>query len=417
LDIQRAPKAKRGKYVIGAAVLAVIVFTTIALARLPHAAPTVERSTLWIDTVQRGTMLRQVRAPGTLVPEQIQLVSALTAGRIERLPVRAGTVLAADQVLLELSNPDVQLQALDAARQLTAAEAAEVNLRTNLETSRLTQAGVLATVRTQYQEAKRTAMMNDTLAASRLVTKMEQARASDQAHELEERVGIERQRLALLEGALGRQVALQHAEVERMRAIAKFQEERVASMVVRPGAAGVLQDMPLELGQWVTPGQVLARVAQPGHLKAMLRVPETQAKDIAIGQPVSVDTRNGTAGVVQGHVMRVDPAVQNGTVLVEVALDGALPPGARPDLSVDGTVEIERLPDVVHVARPAYGAGEGTVSLFRLTPAGTEATRVQVKLGRSSVNAVEVLGGLNPGDRIIISDMSAWETAERVRVK
>ena len=417
MDIQRTPPKRRGRYIIGGAAIAVLAFVTVALARLPHAAPTVERATLWIDSVQQGTMVREVRAPGTLVPERIQLVSALTAGRVERLPVTAGTAMTADQVLLELSNPDVQLQALDAGRQLTAAEAAELNLRTTLATARLTQAGVVATVRTQYDEAKRTARMNDTLAASRLVTPMEQQRASDAARELEERLAIERERLGLLDASLGRQVALAHAEVERMRAISQFQAERVASMVVRPGAAGVLQELPLELGQWVTPGQVLAKLAQPGRLKAMLRVPETQAKDVTVGQLVAIDTRSGNAGVIKGHVARVDPAVQNGTVVVEVALDGALPPGARPDLSVDGTVEIERLPDVLHVARPAYGEGEGSVQLFRLSPSGDDATRVRVKLGRSSVNAVEVLSGLKPGDRIIISDMSAWENAERVRVK
>jgi multidrug efflux pump subunit AcrA (membrane-fusion protein) len=362
-------------------------------------------------------MVRQVRAPGTLVPEQIRLVSALTAGRVEALPVRVGTAVTADQVLLKLSNPDVQLEALSADRQLTASEAAEVNLRTSLATSRLQQAGALATVRTQYQEARRTSEMNDTLAARQFATRMEQARASDQVKELAERMGIEKQRLAILDGALDRQVALQHAEVERMRAIARFQADRVASMEVKPGGSGVLQELPLELGQWVTPGQVLAKVAEPGRLKAVLRVPETQVRDVAVGQPVAVDTRNGAAGVIRGHVLRIDPAVQNGTVNVEVALDSPLPAGARSDLSVDGTIEIERLPDVLHASRPAYGEASGLVNLFRLSPTGDEATRVKVRLGRSSVNAVEILDGLKAGDKIVISDMSAWETADRVRIK
>ncbi len=417
MDIARKPRPKRGRYIVGAAALLGVTFVSVALARLPRAAPTVERSTLWLDSVQRGVMVRQVRAPGTLVPEQIRLVSALTAGRVERLPVRIGTPVTADQVLLELSNPDVQLQALDAGRQLTASEAAEVNLRTTLATARLQQAGALATIRTQYQEARRASAVSDTLAARQFATRLEQARAADQVREFEERVGIERQRLAILDNSLDRQVALQHAEVERMRAIARFQADRVASMEVRPGGSGVLQELPLELGQWVTPGQVLAKVAEPGRLKAVLRVPETQVRDVATGQPVAVDTRNGSAGVIRGHVLRVDPAVQNGTVSVEVALDSPLPAGARSDLSVDGTIVIERLPDALHVARPAYGEGSGVVNLFRLSPKGDEATRVQVRLGRSSVNAVEILGGLNAGDRVIISDMSAWESADRVRIK
>lgn len=414
MDIARPARPRRARTAAAIGAVAAIAAVTVAVARLPKAPPTVERATVLVDSVRWGTMVREVRAPGTLVPEQIRLVSALTAGRVERLLVRAGAPVAADQPLLELSNPDVQLQALDASRQLTAAEAAEVNLRTSLATARLTQAGVVATVRTQSLEARRSADLYDTLAKQRLAAPNERLRAGDQARELDERLGLERQRLALLDASLDRQLALQRAEVDRMRAIARFHADRVASMVVRPGGGGVLQELPLELGQWVTPGQVLAKVAEPGRLKAELRVPETQAKDVAAGQGVQVDTRNG---VVAGHVTRVDPAVQAGTVLVEVALDGALPAGARPDLSVDGTIEIERLPGVLHVGRPAYGQEGSTVSLFRLLADGDVAERVSVRLGRSSVSAVEVLSGLRRGDRVVISDMSQWEAAERVRLR
>jgi multidrug resistance efflux pump len=414
MDIARTPKKKRGKYIaIGAGALT-LVLLALVLGSLPAAAPSVDRSGILIDSVQRGTMVRAVRAPGTLVPEQVRFVSALTAGRIERLPVRPGATVTAGSDLLEMSNPDVQLEALEAGRQVTAAEAALVNLETTLATQRLTQQAAIASAEAAASDAKRQATMLASLAKQQLASANDMAQASERAAEQSARLAAEQGRLRVMDASMSRQVALQRTEVQRARSIAEFQQARVRSMHVVAPEDGVLQTLPLELGQWVVSGQVLATVAQPGRLKAMLRVPETQARDVVVGQPVEIDTRNGIA---KGHVTRTDPSVQNATVAVEVGLDGALPRGARPDLSVDGTIEIERLPDVLHVARPAYGQGESTVGLFKLDPDGKHATRVSVKLGRTSVNAIQILQGLAVGDRVIISDMSQWDNVERVKLR
>jgi HlyD family secretion protein len=308
----------------------------------------------------------------------------------------------------------VQLQALEAQRQLAAVEAQLVSLRTTLETQRLNQASIVAQVRSQSQEAERQAQMARSLDRDRLLSPMERDRLLDAATETKSRLQIEQERLRIMTESMGREIALQQAQVGRLRAVARFQENTVESMKVKAGSEGVLQELSFELGQWVTPGQVLARVAQPGRLKAVLRIPETQAKDVTLGQSASIDTRNG---IVPGRVFRIAPSSQNGTVTVEVALEGNLPAGARPDLSVDGTIEIERLDNVLHVGRPAYGQAESTVGLFRVDPDGESATRVNVKLGRSSVNTIEILSGLNPGDLVIISDMSAWDSQERVRLR
>lgn len=414
MDIVRAPRPKRGRYLAIAGAVLGVVAISVALTRLEPAAPSVERATLWIDSVHRGTMVRQVRAPGTLVPEHIVWISAVTGGRVENKLVRPGTPVTAGTVLLELSNPDVQLQLLDAERQLAQAQAQLVSLQTNLETQRLAQRATVATVQSQYNEALRNAEVFESLDRKGLSSKNEVQRAKDQVSELADRLGAEKARLAAMTETVSRQLALQENDISRLRTIAQFQRDRVASMKVVAGEPGVLQEMNLELGQYVTAGTLLARVAQPERLKAVLRVPETQAKDVAIGQPVSIDTRNGLAS---GRVMRIDPAVQNGTVTVEVALEGALPKGARADLSVDGTIEIERLTDVLYVGRPAYGQAESTVGLFRLDPDGEHASRVQVKLGRSSVNTIEVLAGLKPGDKVIISDVSQWDAQDRLRIK
>jgi HlyD family secretion protein len=420
LDIPRATAPKRRRrLIIGGVAIAGLTLATVALSRLPQAAPTVEKASVWTDSVRRGTMVRQVRAPGTLVPEQIQFVSAVTAGRVEAINVRPGVPVTPGTVLLQLSNPDVQLEALEAERQVAAAEAQEASLRMQLRTGNLTQEGQVATVRAAYQEAKRVLAATEELAKKGMATDMELQRARDQATELSTRIEAEEQRQSLMSSSQREQLALAERQTERLRAISQFQKERIASMRVTAGAPGVLQDLPLELGQWVTPGLVLAKVAQPGRLKAVLRVPETQAKDVTMGQVVSVDTRTGGAqgGLIPGHVMRIDPAAQGGTVTVEVALDGELPKGARPELSVDGTIEVERLTDVLYVGRPAYGQPESAVSLFKLDPDGVTARRVTAKLGRASVNTIEVVQGLNPGDRVIISDMSQWENSERVKLK
>ena len=414
MDIPRQRKTPRGRIALIAGGLIAAVAGTVALTRLEPAAPSVERATLWVDTVRQGTLLRQVRAPGTLVPEHVRIISAVTAGRIEQLVTRPGTTVNTSTVLLQMTNPDVQLQALEAERQLGAAEANMVSLRNQLETTKLQQQATVATITTEANDARRNAEVFEALDKKGLSSVNEVARARERADELTSRRAIEQRRLTMLQQTLGRQLALEEANVERMRAVAQFQRDRVASMNVVAGEEGVLQQLDLELGQWVVPGQILARVAQPGKLKAVLRVPETQAKDIVLGQPTSVDTRNG---LVSGRVSRVDPAVQNGTVTVEVALEGALPRGARADLSVDGTIEIERLQNVLSVGRPAYGQPESTVGLFVLDPDGKSARRVQAKLGRASVNAIEVVQGLKPGDKVIISDVSQWDGQERLRIK
>ena len=414
MDIKREPKKKRTKYIAIGIGGAVLVLLTIALGMLPAAAPSVDRSTLMIDSVQRGTMVRAVRAPGTLVPERMHLVSALTAGRVEQLPLRPGATVKGGAMLLLLSNPDVQLEALEAGRQVTAAQAALVNLQTSLETQRLTQQATVASAQAAASDARRQAKMLEALGEKKLASTNDVAQATERAADADARLAAEKSRLKVMEDAMAQQISLQRNEVERARAIAAFQEQRVASMHVLAPEDGVLQTLPLELGQWVTPGQVLATVAQPGRLKAVLRVTESQARDVVVGQSVDVDTRNGIA---KGHVMRVDPSVQSGTVTVEVALDGTLPRGARPDLSVDGTIEIERLSDVLHVGRPAYGQGESTVGLFKLDADGKYATRVPVKLGVSSVTTIQVLSGLKVGDRVITSDMSQWDNVERVKLK
>ncbi|HKP14457.1 MAG TPA: HlyD family efflux transporter periplasmic adaptor subunit [Gemmatimonadaceae bacterium] len=413
MDIARTPKKKRGKYIaIGAGVLTVVLLTLV-LGSLPTAAPSVERSSLLIDSVQRGTMVRAVRAPGTLVPERVRIVSALTAGRIEQLPVRPGATVTAGSLLLDMSNPDVQLEALEAGRQVTSAEAALVNLETGLAMQRLAQQAVVASAEAAASDSKRQATVYASLGQQRLVSNNEMALAAERSAEQSARLAAERGRLRVMDAAMSRQIALQRTEVQRARSIAEFQQARVRSMHVLAPEDGVLQTLPLELGQWVMSGHVLATVAQPGRLKAVLRVPETQARDVVIGQAVEIDTRNGLA---KGRVTRVDPSVQNGTVTVEVVLDGALPRGARPDLTVDGTIEIERLPNVLHVGRPAYGQSESTVGLFKLDPDGKHATRVPVKLGRTSVNTIQIVQGLEVGDRVIISDMTRWDNVERVKL-
>jgi multidrug resistance efflux pump len=338
----------------------------------------------------------------------------VTAGRVERRLAEIGQTVKPETVLLVLSNPDVQLEALESERQLTAAQGDRVNLRTSLESQRLNQQGALAVARSEYLEAKRNAVAAESLAAKQLISVMEASRARDRVEELTTRYEVEERRLAVLAGAMGAQLSLQEAQVNRLRAVTEFQRGRVRSMEVRAGASGILQDLTLEVGQWAQPGATLARIVEPGRLKAVVRIPETQAKDIAIGQPASIDTRNG---VVPGRVARIDPAVQNGTVTVDVALEGELPRGARPDLSVDGTIEVERLRDVLFVGRPAYGQGQSSVGLFRLVDEGRAAVRVNVELGRASVNTVEIRRGLQPGDKVIISDMSRWDGYDRVRVE
>jgi HlyD family secretion protein len=413
LDIPRTSIRKR-RWIYPVLAVVAVAIATLALSRLEPAAPTVERAGIWIDTVSRGTMLRQVRGPGTLVPEQIRYVSAVTAGRVERVLAQPGMRVDSGTVLLELSNPDVQLQAMEAQRQLAAAEAELANLRATLENQRLNQEGAVATVRSQQREAKRQLDANLELARKGLISEMEMKRVQDQAEELAARLEIEKKRLSFISESMRAQLAAQHSQVERLRGLVAFQQRYLGSLRVRAGTQGVLRELPLQEGQWVNPGSNLAVVVQPGRLKAELRIPETQAKDLVVGLPAAIDTRNG---VIPGRVVRIDPAVQNGAVAVDVALEGELPRGARPDLSVDGTIEVERLNNVLYVGRPAYGQAESSVGLFRIAPDGESASRVSVRLGRSSVNTIEVVSGLREGDVVILSDMSQWDSAERVRLK
>jgi HlyD family secretion protein len=414
VDIPRAPVNRgRQRIIYGGIALSSLVAMTLGLRSLKPAAPRVDRASIWIDSVQKGPLVIEVRGPGTLVPERIRYISAVTAGRVERRLAEPGQEVQPETVLLELSNPDVQLEALESERQLTVSQADRVNLQTDLKTQRLNQEAAVAAAKAAYQDAKRNAEAAQELVAKELISTMEASRALDRVEELETRYRVEEERLAVMVGAADSQLALQRAQVGRLNAVAEFQRGRVRSMKVLAGAHGILQELPLEVGQWAQSGATLARLVEPGKLKAVLRIPETQAKDIAIGQPAKIDTRNG---IVTGKVYRIDPAVQNGTVTVDVSLEGELPRGARPDLSVDGTIEVERLNDVLHAGRPAYGQANSAVGLFRLTPDGSEATRVTVRLGRTSVNTVEILGGLEQGDKVIISDMSRWDGHDRVRV-
>lgn len=414
MDIPRQQKPKRRRYIYFGGGIVAIVLTTVALSQLEPAAPSVDRAVVWTDTVRRGPMVRQVRGPGNLVPEQIRYITTLTPGRVDRVLLRPGVTVDSGTVLLELSNPDVHIQALQADQQLTAAEAQLVSLRADLENQRLTQEASVAMVRSEYAEARRQLKANEELAQGGLIPTLELSRLRDRAAEYEVRLEVEQKRLELFAGTIEAQLEVQRQQVTRLRAIAEFQRNQVASMTVRAGSEGVLQELSLEVGQWVMPGMNLAVVVQPGRLKAVVRIPETQAKDVVLNQRATIDTRNG---IITGRVRRIDPAVVNGTVAVDVELEGDLPPGARPDLSVDGTIEVERLDDVLYVGRPAYGQAESTVGLFRLEPGGKGAVRVSVRLGRSSVNAIEVRDGLQPGDVVILSDMSTWDSHERVRLR
>jgi HlyD family secretion protein len=414
VDIPRAPTKNRKRYVQGGIAVGGLILFTILLASLKPAAPTVDREVVSLDGVRRGTMVREVRGPGTLVPEHIRWISALTPARVERIFVQPGTRVAASTVLLELANPDVQIEALDAQRQLTAAEGDLVNLRTNMQGQRLTQAGLVATTRSQYIQAKRDAAVADSLSVIGGLSRNDVSLAREKADELEARYDIEKQRLELLTSAVDSQLAVQREQVVRLRAITAFRLSRLGSLQVRAGEEGVLQELTLQLGQWVVPGTILAKVVQPEKLKAVIRIPETQAPGLAIGQPASVDTRTG---LVPGHVVRIDPAAQEGTVTVDIALDGKLPAGARPDISVDATITIERLNDVLYVGRPAYGQPNSTMGMFKLVEGGRYAVRIPVKVGRTSVNSIEIVQGLAAGDSVILSDMSRYDQVERVKLK
>jgi multidrug resistance efflux pump len=418
LDIKREAPKKTKKYIAGGVAIVGVLVISAFISRLKPAAPPVERATLWIDTVKKGDMTISVNAPGTLVPEHVRIIVATTSGRVETLPVRPGVSVTPDETILTLSNPDIDLQTLQYQQQLTQSFSALAQLKTSLQQGLMTEEGAVAQLVTLYQNALRTASVSDSLDKKGLVGKNELAAAHDQVIELKRRLDLERQRYSDMQAAEKQQIDLQQQQIEGLKQILQEQRNRVSSMRVTAGEAGQLLSLgnpQLELGQWVNSGIELARVAQPGRLKAVLRVPETQAKDVAVGQRAVIDLHNN--GTVEGHVIRADPSSQAGTVTVEVALDGALPNGARSDLSVDGTIEIEKLKEVTFVGRPAYGQAESTVGLFKVEKGSGYASRVNVKLGRASVNTIVVNGGLAVGDSVIISDMSTWDNTSRVRLK
>jgi HlyD family secretion protein len=406
-------KKKKRQLAWGAAAVGVVILATLGVSRLKPAAPSVERATLVIDTVKRGEMVREVRGLGTLVPEEIRWIPAVTQGRVERLVLLPGTTVTADSVILELSNPELEMQALEAESQARAAEARYTELKVRLASQLLDQKAAAARVQAESRQARLRADADAELAKSGLVANINLKLSQSAADELEHREGIEQQRLAIAGQAIDAQLAVQQAEVEQRRSQARLRRSQVEGLKVRAGLAGVLQLVPVEVGQQVTPGTNLARVARPDRLKAVIRVPETQARDVVPGQKAVVDTRNG---VVDARVVRVDPAVQNGTVTVDLTLVGELPRGARPDLTVDGTIELERLSDALHVGRPAMGQPQSTVGLFRLVKGTSEATRVRVRLGQASVSTIEVVEGLEVGDEVILSDTSAWDSADRIRL-
>jgi HlyD family secretion protein len=416
MDIARphVAKQKRRRRILFASggVLALIVIT-VALSHLKPAVPSVDRSTVWVDTVKRGPMVREVRGLGTLVPEEIRWIPANTEGRVEKIVVRPGTQVKADTVILELSSPELEQAAHDAESKLKAAEAEFTTLQAKLQRDLLDQESTTARVHSELEQARMESETNEQLKKNGLVAELQYKTAQVKAAELANRDAIEQKRLNFARDSIEPQLASKQAEVDQVKAAAQLKLDQVEALHVKAGMNGVLQQMPVDVGQRVKIGDNLARVADPTKLKAEIKIAETQAKDIQIGEKTTIDTRNG---VVTGHVTRVDPAVEQGTVKVDAQIDGELPRGARPDLTIDGTIELERLDDVIYVGRPAFGQENNTVSIFKLVSGSSEAVRTPVKLGRSSVNSIEIINGLQPGDQVILSDTSAWDAHERIRL-
>jgi HlyD family secretion protein len=420
MDIQRTidiKKRRLRRILLGSAGVLVLAAITVGLSRLKPAAPQVDRSTIYLDTVKRGDIPREVRGNGTLVPQQIQLVQARTEGRVEQVFVLAGAAVKADTLIMELSNPELRQTALEAEWQLKAGEAQLTRLKVQLESERLTQEAAAATLKTESTLASVDAEADTELAKSGLVPALTLKKSLARAEECRSRYDIELKRLDIIAESSKAQVAVQEAELAKLRAMLALKREQVAALQVRPGIEGVLQQVGdremLQAGQRVMPGATLAKVVQPTKLKAEIKIAETQARDLQLGQSATIDTHNG---LVPGEVIRIDPAAQNGTVTVDIMLKGALPKGARPDMNVEGTVLLERLQNVLYVGRPINGQPESTVGLFKVINGGKEAIRVPVKLGRGSVNTIEVLSGLEIGDQVILIDMSQWDAHDRVRL-
>ncbi len=411
-EIKHKKKMRRIAYIVAAVVL--IPLMTYALSRLKPAAPSVDSGTVWTGTVKRGPMLRDVRGLGTLVPETIRLIPAVTDGQVQTRYLLPGTPVKANTVIFDLVNPQLQQETLDAEYQLKGAQAAYEQTKAQLQNQLMDKRTAAASISSQYRTAEMVKQTKEELGANGLAPQLDVKTAQVQAEELAKENDLAQKEVETFNNSIASQLAVQEATVDQKRAMYELKKSQMDQLHIRPGIDGMLQELDVEVGQKVTMGTVLARVAQPTHLKAQLKIAETQAKDILIGQKATVDTHNG---IIPGHVTRIDPAVVNGTVTVDVGLDGPLPAGARPDLSVEGTVEIERLADVLYVERPVHGEANSTVGIFKVVDDGKEAERVQVQLGRTSVNTVEILKGLQIGDKVILSDMSAWDNYDRVQLK
>jgi HlyD family secretion protein len=419
MDIARPSNARRKRMrQIAFATVGIIVVSLVSyvLANLKPAAPVVEGNTVWEDTVKRGPMVRDVRGLGTLVPEDIRWIPATTQGRVERIVLRPGTPVKPDSVILELSNPQLEQELRNAELQLQSAEASLANLRVQVQNDLLSQRATAASIEADYKRADMQVQMNEALAKDQLISQLQLKQSQLDSEQLSVRNKIAQEQLASRADSARAQLAVQQAAVDQARAVVDLRRRERDELKVRAGIDGVLQVIPPEIadGARVAPGANLARVANPSRLKAEIKVAETQARDIQIGQRAEIDTR---ISKIAGHVVRIDPSVQNGTRTVDVSLDEDLPRGAVPDLSVDGKIILEQLDDVVYVGRPAFGADQAVVMLFKKDPDGAGATRVQVKLGRTSVNTVEVVDGLSVGDKVILSDMSAWDAFDRVRLR
>jgi HlyD family secretion protein len=416
MDIARPDLAKK-KTIRRISWIAILIVTvgvvSWAVSRLKPAAPTVQASTVWRDKVKRGPMVRQVRGLGTLVPEEILFLPALSEGRVARIVNRPGVQVSPDTVILVLTNPDLEIAAQDAEWKVREAEANFRNLKVELETKGLDLEATVAKVQSELVQARLKSERDDALMAEGLAVAIDVKISRATKEELEKRFELDKKRLEISKDAEEAQLAAQRVQIEQLKAALDLARDKVRRLTVTAGTRGVLQEVNVEVGQQVAPGTQLAKVAQPEKLKAQIRIAETQAKDVMIGQPAVIDTRNGT---VDGIVSRIDPSVIEGTVTVDVRLTGTLPSGARPDLSVDGTVELERLDDVIYVGRPAFGQPNSTVGLFKMEADGEHASRTSVKLGRSSVNFIEVVEGLRPGDDVVLSDMSQWDSYDRVRL-
>ena len=409
-DVKKKKKIRRILY--GTLALGVIILISVGVSRLKPAAPSVDRATVWIDTVKRGPMLRQVRGSGTLVPEEIRWIPSTTQGRVETILLRPGATVRPDTVILELSNPDLENSVKEAQLAYQSAQAAYVNRKQELDSALLSQQADVAGIQASYNNAALNLEAQEKLFKDGLVSEIQVKQSRSAEKELDNRLKIAQKRLEMQTEGIKSQLAPQEAEVDQKRAAFELRRHQLDDLKVKAGMSGVLQEVPVERGAQVGPGANLARVADPTNLKAELRIAETQTKDIRVGQYAEVDTRNGT---VKGKVARIDPKSTGGTVGVDIILEGALPSGARPDLSVDGTIQLEKLDNIIYVGRPAFGQENSTVGLFKLTGDG-EAIRTNVKLGRTSVDKVEILEGLQPGDQVILSDMSAQDSFDRIRI-